>query len=415
MATLNDKFLTLYKVSMSLIINGNINMISQSDIVSIAMINNYDTMTYPIIRVRLYSDISLIENLTEYPDDIHIRCNLDGGIYKINDDVKSPVLVNSSSSVSFAMKVYLENKNTPTSVADQYVDGIKKKGNLNESVKVPIELYCYNEKLMHFMKQQSKSIYKNTSVLTVIEDMFRRNGIYDFKIDPIHNQTRYDQILIPNLNIGNALSFFDTKYGLYQKGGQVFGEFDTMRVCNTDVDNGTTSLPIYVNSYKDNTDVSGMKKINKKFYMTTMAQSVSVLSETDVERVLNAPKIESINVNSLDVETVKLNKLFGVPDIDGSSLDHITAPYIIHKNVNKFIANTKAARLNERITRVDVSGTGFDISKMKIDTRYNLIFDSPMRSISMNQFYRATFVSHVLTNLDSNLFSAQTVMNLCSN
>ena len=57
-------------------------------------------------------------------------------------------------------------------------------------------------------------------------------------------------------------------------------------------------------------------------------------------------------VNSLDVETVKLNKLFGVPDIDGSSLDHITAPYIIHKNVNKFIANTKAARLNERITRV---------------------------------------------------------------
>ena len=372
-------------------------------------------MTYPIIRVRLYSDISLIENLTEYPDDIHIRCNLDGGIYKINDDVKSPVLVNSSSSVSFAMKVYLENKNTPTSVADQYVDGIKKKGNLNESVKVPIELYCYNEKLMHFMKQQSKSIYKDTSVLTVLEDMFRRNGIYDFKIDPIHNQTRYDQILIPNLNIGNALSFFDIKYGLYQKGGQVFGEFDTMRVCNTDVDNGTTSLPIYVNSYKDNTDVSGMKKINKKFYMTTMAQSVSVLSETDVERVLNAPKIESINVNSLDVETVKLNKLFGVPDIDGSSLDHITAPYIIHKNVNKFIANTKAARLNERITRVDVSGTGFDISKMKIDTRYNLIFDSPMRSINMNQFYRATFVSHVLTNLDSNLFSAQTVMNLCSN
>ena len=412
MATLNDKFLTLYKVSMSLIINGNINMISQSDIVSIAIINNYDTMTYPIIRVRLYSDISLIENLTEYPDDIHIRCNLDGGIYKINDDVKSPVLVNSSNSVSFAMKVYLENKNTPTSVADQYVDGIKKKGNLNESVKVPIELYCYNEKLMHFMKQQSKSIYKNTSVLTVIEDMFRRNGIYDFKIDPIHNQTRYDQILIPNLNIGNALSFFDIKYGLYQKGGQVFGEFDVMRVCNTDVNNGTTSLPIYVNSYKDNTDVSGMKKINKKFYMTTMAQSVSVLS---VERVLNAPKIESINVNSLDVETVKLNKLFGVPDIDGSSLDHITAPYIIHKNVNKFIANTKAARLNERITRVDVSGTGFDISKMKIDTRYNLIFDSPMRSISMNQFYRAAFVSHVLTNLDSNLFSAQTVMNLCSN
>ena len=73
------------------------------------------------------------------------------------------------------------------------------------------------------------------------------------------------------------------------------------------------------------------------------------------------------------------------------------------------------ARISERITRVDVSGVGFHIGKLKINSRYNLIFESPIRGMSINQFYRATTVSHVISNLSSDLFVAQTTMNLCSN
>jgi hypothetical protein len=95
--------------------------------------------------------------------------------------------------------------------------------------------------------------------------------------------------------------------------------------------------------------------------------------------------------------------------------DKISVPDLLHKTKNKYIAETYNARVSERITKIDISGVGFDIGKLKINSRYNLIFESPIRGMNMNQLYRATTVSHVISNLDSNLFIAQTVMNLCSN
>jgi hypothetical protein len=93
----------------------------------------------------------------------------------------------------------------------------------------------------------------------------------------------------------------------------------------------------------------------------------------------------------------------------------IRVPTILHKSKNMNISNTIAARIYERLTRIDVSGVGFDVGKLKINTRYNLIFDSPIRGLDINQRYRATYVNHVFTNLNSDLFIAQTTMNLCNN
>jgi hypothetical protein len=96
-------------------------------------------------------------------------------------------------------------------------------------------------------------------------------------------------------------------------------------------------------------------------------------------------------------------------------MNKIATPDILHKTLNQYIAEAYAARVTERITRVDVSGVGFDIGKLNIRTRYNLIFDSPIRGMRMDQYYRATRVVHVISNLDSDLFIAQTTMSLCSN
>ena len=165
--------------------------------------------------------------------------------------------------------------------------------------------------------------------------------------------------------------------------------------------------------------------------MSTKAINVSVISETDIEKVLNAENITSVNVNTLDVESVAMVKLF--PDTETDSAERITSTTdinkyikilrdkkitttdILHKSMNTHLAEMFNARISERITRVDVSGVGFDIGKLKINSRYNLIFESPIRGMSINQFYRASSTSHVISNLSSDLFIAQTVMNLCSN
>jgi DNA-binding protein len=148
--------------------------------------------------------------------------------------------------------------------------------------------------------------------------------------------------------------------------------------------------------------------------MVTMAGNVSVKTETDIERVLNARHIADINLNDMEAHTEELTDLYATT-AKYAKLKNIETPNILHKSVNEYVASSYVARLNENITEVDVSGAGFDIARMKVDTRYNLVFATPIRGLNINKIYRASYVCHVLSNLDSNLFMAQTTMNLRTN
>lgn len=433
-----DRFSVLYKISLILIVDNIITNeretlnIPNSDIVSFTIINNYDTATFPILRLRMYTDISNLEKLTSSSNSIDVRMNLDAGIYRMNEQNKSPVIVSGATNMSLALKGYIENKNTPTSIADQYNNGIKKIDDLNVNKKIPLEIYCYDDNLIHIMRQRVDSIYLNTSLESIIKSLFSKHGINNLKLEPLQNQTKYDQVISPNLNINQMIAMLDDKYGLYDKGGHIYGDIDGIYICNSNVYYGYRPLPIYIESYKNNSDIGGLKKIKDSYFMNTSAVNVSVISETDIARVLNADTISSIDLNTLKVNTTPLMQLFpetqsdmvsrvqnnssGIEKYIKRSIDNkIITPNLLYKTMNKFILETTKARITECITKVDISGVGFDVGKMKISSRYNLIFESPIRGMSINQPYRATNISHVFTNLDSNLFIAQTVMNLCSN
>lgn len=412
----SDKYQALYQIHLNLSIPEISLPISDSDVVSVSFIHNYDTMTYPIIRVRLYSDISVIQTITEYPNDIYVNGTLSGGIYRLNDEVKSPVLVKPIDSINISLKGYIENKNIPTSIYDQYDLGIKKSSDLNSNVKVPIEIFCYDDSMIHLMRQKVPSIYRDISLTTTIEDMLTRNGIYKYNIDPLNNQTKYSQILIPNLNILESLSFFDNQYGLYRKGTQVYGYNSILNICNADVINGTKPIPIHVENSKGNNELCGMKHVGDLFQMVTLAGNVSVLTETDIERVMNGRYLADVNVsnNSMQANVEELSELFD-ESYDFERLKNITTPDIIHKSKNEYVSSAYVARLNENITSVDLSGSGFDISLISTRSRFNLIFSTPIRGLDINKVYRPSYACHVLSNLDSNLFIPQTTMHLCTN
>ena len=413
---MKDVYVTMYTPSLNLLVNNETINLSNSEIVSISFIHNYDTASYPIIRLRIYSDLTKIQQICENPDSILVRGCLNGGIYKMNQNTENEsTLVKAVKSINISLKAYIEMKNIPSSTYDQYEDGKKKESDLNVNVKSPLELYCYNEQLVHYMKKRANSIYKDTSIGTVLHDILQQANVYNAEIDPITNPKKYNQVLIPNMNIIQSISFIDYYYGLYKKGGMMYGDLDKLYIANTDVYNGTTPIPIYVESYKNNNDSSGMTRINNDYQFYIMAPNVSIRSESDIERVLHGPKHASINLMDMsDIDIVELTNLF--EEIKSLSLsENIETPNLLHKTQNKYIGASYVARLDERITKVDVSGTGFDIMRITPKTRFNLIFASPIRGIKIDKQYRATFVCHVLSSTDSGKFIAQTTMNLCTN
>jgi hypothetical protein len=100
---------------------------------------------------------------------------------------------------------------------------------------------------------------------------------------------------------------------------------------------------------------------------------------------------------------------------DNTDVGNIGVPNVYHKYKNPFISAIYAARIQEKTTYIDVSGAGFDIGDMKSYSRYNLIFESPIRGIDMSALYRASYVNHVLASVGNNLFCATTTMSLCRN
>lgn len=386
--------------------------VKSSDIISVSIIHRYDTATYPIIRLRMYADMGVVENINDDPDHIFISLYLSGNIYRIEED--DHIIVQPINPLRISGNGYIENKNIPVSRMEQYKMGIKDKTDLNVDSKVPFELFIYYGDIIHAMRRRVKSIYRNTTIETVCRDILKG---YNATIDPIQNQKRYDQILIPNMTAIEAFSYFDRYYGLYPNGGSLYfsNQTDEIYLTDTAINNGTVVSPIYVRTEKeDSSNASGIFKYGNKFFHQTQALNASVLSETDIERVMNPEIISDININTLQANYKALTKLFGVTNIDDVK-NRIEQKNILHKTDRKTISIQEAARLNERITHIDLSGAGFDISVFKPNTRLNLIFESPIRGLNIAEAYRIKFVCHTLTNSSGDIFLPQTTMQLCSN
>ena len=406
--------------------------ITKDDIISIAIIHNFDSSMYPIIRIRIYADLSMMEKLTENPDYIYATMLIAGNVYDTaSEDGTLKMVSGFAQPYSFRGKIYLENKNTPTSLADDYDQGIKRSNDLNVNRKVPITLYCYDADMVRFMIQKVNSIFKEMDITSVIESIFRKQGSVDLSIDPITNQEKYKQILFPNLTISQAITFLEAKYGLYPKGAIVYGDKNCLNISNTDVNvnNSSKTIAIHVQSFKDASDMGGLRYSLGLNHFNTKSENVSITTKSDIERVLNAENISAVNVNTLDITSTKMTKLFEESDKEISfrtSADElgryysilrqkIITPDILHKSKNRYISDLFAARISERITRIDISGTGFDAFALDVNSRYNVIFDSPIRGMNVNQFYRASRLIHTITNNGSGLFGIQSTMTLCSN
>lgn len=411
-----DIYSTMYKLSVALIINDHIIDLPASDVISIAMVHRYDTATYPIIRFRIQADLSVVQEINESPDNLQIKGNLDAGVYKMNQDTKETTLVAPATSISLQMKGYIENKNIPTSKIETYQVDTSNSGDplLNASKKIQFEIYGYNDKQIHQMRQRAPSIYRNVSLETVIQDIFRRCGVMDIQMDPIENQKRYDQILIPNLSAIDAFSYFDRYYGIYTYGGLLYGDIDKMYLCSTVANNGTLTVPIYVKGDKQNTDISGMFYTDAGYKMQTTTPSVSIISETDIERILNPEIMSDVNIMTLISNHTPLTRLFDTTDID-TVANKIEQTNILHKMDRTNISIQQAARLNEQITRIDLSGSGFDVGLFHPNTRFNIVFETPIRGMNISDAYRAKYIINVFTNTTGDLMTATTTMQLCTN
>ena len=186
-----EAYSTLYRLEVFLSTTEDNLSIPTADIVSVSMIHNYDVAMYPIIRLRLYTDLSNLQKLTDDPDKIYVYFRFLGNVYNMNknesgDGNGSLQIVDGSTNYEIALKAYIENKNALTSKMDEYDHGIKNSSDLNSNNKVPVTLYAYDAQMVNYLKHQVQGIYKNMDITSIIESVTSICPC-ELDMDPIHS------------------------------------------------------------------------------------------------------------------------------------------------------------------------------------------------------------------------------------
>lgn len=414
-----DKYTTLYEIGAS-ISNGSSStlVLSNDDVVSLSIINDYDYATFPIIRIRLYIDIDKYTYINDDPNNLTVLIECNPSVNKINqtDSGATYTKVYCSGSVAFGMNGtlngYVETKNNAYTKYDNYQMGTERDSSLNTNNKVPITIYCYDAELVRAFKQKVPGIYKNTSLQYIVNDMVNKCGITKNNIMLFDNSEKFDQVLIPNLSLMEAISYLDTYYGLYEHGTQMYCDnFNGLFLGPaTPTNSNGTTMNIRVASYKAGDSFSGViwTDANTSSYQTPDT-SVVIKSQTDLEQATNSQIFGSMNVATYESVETYLEETF-----KNSDLTNITTPDIIHKSKNKFIPSMYKARVNERNTRIDLSLNGYVLMNgFDSRTGFSFTFDNPIRGIDIGRVYRPMNATHVLTNIGSGVFDIQSTFQLC--
>ena len=410
-----DKYTSLYEFNISIYNNIEDTMIlSNDDVVSLSIINDYDHAFFPIIRLRLYIDLTKLAYINEDPNNLIISMAPTLSLNKINETETGVTYTNVMGlGGCFGYDVlygYIETKNNPYSKYDNYQMGEKRDDSLNTNNKVPLTIYCYDKNLIRATKQHVNAIYKNTSLYAVVSEMFLQCGINDVKIEPFDNNELYDQILIPNMSLIDAITYLDTYYGLYENGASLystaFGHMTLSRpVLETSLASGGHT--VRVSSYKSGNSFSGIVDPFNSLSYQTPDTSVVIKSQTDLEQTVNSQVFASMNVEDFKAVSTYLDETFKDTD-----MTNIETPYIIHKTKNQFIPSMYKARVNERNTRIDLSLNGYVLTNFT-PSPFSFVFYNPIRGIDINRIYRPMYATHTLTNIGSGLFDIQSTFQLC--
>jgi hypothetical protein len=395
-------------------------ILSKDDVVSIAVQQDFDKSMFPMIRVRLYTDITTLTYINENPKNLDITISNVANVYELNQDGSRDDKIIEAGSVGIytdkRLRCYIESKNAPYTKFDNYQQGIKKDNSLNTTTKVPITLYCYDDETIRNTKRKVPSIYKNTTLHEVVNYMATSCDI-QLDIIPFDNNERFDQILIPNLSFIDAIAYLDSYYGLYETGGMLSVDVKTGRMILSGLNaiDDKHYCGILVRSYKSGDTYSGLwlpgSQTTGNSFIATPDTSVVVKSITDIEQTINSKVFSSINVNDFNVESSSLNETY-----ENSTYSNITTPDLIHKTKNKFLTSMYKTLVEEKNTQIDVAVNGVYVPIWRLFSAYDrfvLSFDNTPRAININRVYRPMRVTDVFTNIGSGLFSGQTTIQLC--
>ena len=254
------------------------------------------------------------------------------------------------------------------------------------------EFYLYNEGVVTGMKMTMNTVLQNVTMIGAIAYLGTQMKIDNFLISPLENSKSYEEVLIPPQSGVSALQYLDTEYGFYKKGSMIFLDFDYSYILN--FKGGCTAyyqdevkevyLLIPEKGGKYGALEGGVLKngVEDKFYVIARAESVNLKTESNSNDIIQGNNTVVVNSNTNSITTASPND---ITQRGSGSSELVTT-----NSSNEWLPEALSAQKAANGTVIDVALADFDISAIRPNKKYGLIFENTTQGTKYKGSYMLT-------------------------
>lgn len=344
---------------------------------SLSILDRYMENLYPIMKIDLALEESVYNRIISEKDDLKIKLNV-RKYYRKNSETEKSF---ESNYINDTFQLILDDSINTVDVNAhnlEYPEGDT--GEMN-SVQVAMELFLFKGDMIKANSKMVNAVLKEASVSAAIGYILTKSQVSNLLMTRPDNQTIYEELKLPPLNIAKELAFVDSYYGLYNTGSIIYFGLDRGYIIpfckpsdayeRNEIETVCIIVPEIGSTITDN--ICSLKKYNDstKAYFIADPESFDPKNLSTTGNVLHP---EDINV--VENETGEVTK----------SKEKNKATEILLSE-NPFYKEIYEATVKSNDAAISVSLKDGDFSLLTPNKKYQFIFESTKLSKIYKGYY----------------------------
>lgn len=251
-----------------------------------------------------------------------------------------------------------------------------------------VTFYLFPTSTIDASKKTVNAILKNCTLMDAANYILSEANFQKVIMTPFENTEEKELIVIPPMPASKALQFLDSYYGFYRSGAMYFSDYDYMYILkyNSDVtaftDGEKTEVDIIIPDIEseDMSDICGTIPETSTIYnIVAIPSNIAIRNASVSTNAISGTDILSIDNYTGDIQKSEAKVETG----SGVSNTKIVS----NETENAWITDIHASQTEASSTVVTVTLNDFDISVLKPNRRYKIIFENPVYTEKYNGLY----------------------------
>jgi hypothetical protein len=370
----------------------------------ITVYNNYEQHVFPVLQVDMLLDADYYRKIQKNADTV-----------KFMISIKRFKFSGSADEVGSFFDTIVNNVLLKGYDIDR--KPLYRDKNEDNQKKFPMQVVAFVSKHVNLNKELINKIILNQDMKNTLLNLLNTAGVSsNVLFSPPDNTVKYEQIIIPPLNLTNTIEYLQTVYGIYNEGLDLFFDFKTYYILTKNKEKAISKKREWKNVYIELIDPTDLgmdlvgcfnDKKNERYLIKTLNNVNFLVSDTSL-RELSGENIKFIS-SSKDKHSVTRFKdtRYGLSNDKpfGVSNDIKPKQKIYWNNYdNSYAENSFCSALARGLGRIQIPFSYLDLDIMTLNKKYYLYFSNEDFAHLSGNYQMVNMIYKLVKGKSVNLF-----------